>query len=73
MHAIPLLPTLLSMRNNAAETIRAHKNSGFMPDEAEPHTRTWMAFGVSENIWGRKLRAEAQRNLATIARAIAKF
>ena len=24
----------------------------FMPDEGEPHKRTWMAFGASEDIWG---------------------
>lgn len=73
MQTLPLLPALLSMRTTAVETLHDHKNSWFMPDEAEPHTRTWMAFGVSENIWGRKLLAEAQRNLATIARTIAKF
>jgi agmatine deiminase len=44
-----------------------------MPDEAEPHARTWMAFGASEAIWGRKLLPEVQRNVATIARTIAQF
>ena len=27
----------------------------FMPDEGDPHQRTWMAFGVSKKIWGSKL------------------
>lgn len=45
----------------------------FMPDEAELHRRTWMAFGAGQKIWGKKLLPEVQRNLATIARAIAKY
>ncbi len=45
----------------------------FMPDEGEPHQRTWMAFGASAKIWGKKLLPEVQRNLATIALTIAKY
>jgi agmatine deiminase len=45
----------------------------FMPDESEPHKRTWMAFGASSRIWGGKLLPDVQRNLATIARTIAKY
>ena len=45
----------------------------FMPDEGEPHQRTWMAFGASQSIWGRQLLPEVQRNLATIAQTIAQF
>lgn len=45
----------------------------FMPDEAEPHKRTWMAFGASKRIWGAKLLPEVQKNLALIALTIAKF
>ncbi|MGQ0708313.1 MAG: agmatine deiminase family protein [Rhodoferax sp.] len=44
-----------------------------MPDEAEPHRRTWMAFGASRDIWGARLLPEVQRNLAAIALAIARF
>ena len=44
-----------------------------MPDEGEPHQRTWMAFGASEEIWGEELLSEVRRNLATIAQAIAKY
>ncbi|MFN0163900.1 MAG: agmatine/peptidylarginine deiminase [Burkholderiales bacterium] len=44
-----------------------------MPDESDPHLRTWMAFGASQNVWGRKLLPEVQRNLATIALTIAKY
>ena len=44
-----------------------------MPDEAEPHKRTWMAFGAGKPVWGGKLLPEVQRNLAAIALAIARF
>ncbi len=45
----------------------------FMPDESDPHQRTWMAFGASEKIWGAKLLPEVRRNLAMIARTIARY
>lgn len=44
-----------------------------MPDEGEPHLRTWMAFGASEDIWGRRLNRRVQQNLGAIAQAIAQF
>jgi agmatine deiminase len=44
-----------------------------MPDEAQPHSRTWMAFGPSAAVWGGKLLPEVRRNLASIGLAIAKF
>jgi agmatine deiminase len=44
-----------------------------MPDEAAPHGRTWMAFGASQTIWGRKLLPEVQDNLVSIALTIAKY
>ncbi|MBL8388579.1 MAG: agmatine deiminase family protein [Hydrogenophaga sp.] len=44
-----------------------------MPDEAEPHARTWMAFGAQADIWGKKLLPVVQQNLADIALAIARF
>ncbi|MGA5541953.1 agmatine deiminase family protein [Mycobacterium sp. NPDC051198] len=44
-----------------------------MPDEGDPHTRTWMAFGASEAIWGEALLPEVRHNLGTIARAVAQF
>ena len=42
-----------------------------MPEEGEPHTATWMAFGPSTNIWGKRLRPVVQKDLAGIAKAIA--
>lgn len=51
----------------------AEDNGWRMPDESEPHTRTWMAFGASSGIWGKKLLPEVQRSLALIANTIAKY
>ena len=45
----------------------------YMPDEGDPHTRTWMAFGASRRIWGRRLLPEVRRNLALLANTIAKY
>lgn len=44
-----------------------------MSDEAEPHARTWMAFGAGKEIWGDDLLPEVRRNLAAVALAIARF
>lgn len=42
-----------------------------MPEEGEPHAATWMAFGASVKIWGRRLLPVVRENLASIAKAIA--
>ncbi|MEY2861871.1 MAG: hypothetical protein RL392_2329 [Pseudomonadota bacterium] len=44
-----------------------------MPDEGDPHLRTWMAFGPSADIWGKALLPHAQADLARVALAIARF
>jgi len=44
-----------------------------MPDEAEEHLRTWMAFGASTEIWGGEFVSGVRDNLAAIARAIARY
>lgn len=44
-----------------------------MPEEGERHAATWMAFGASPNIWGKRLAGVAQDNLAAVARAISAF
>ena len=44
-----------------------------MPDEGDPHAATWMVFGPSEAIWGRRMLSGVQDNLAGIARAISAF
>ncbi len=43
-----------------------------MPDEGEPHLRTWMAFAGSGDIWG-SLLSHVQRDLARVANAIVAF
>lgn len=45
----------------------------YMPDEGDPHARTWMAFTSSTSIWGRSLLAAVQEDLVRIATAIARF
>lgn len=44
-----------------------------MPEEGDPHKRTWMSFGASRKVWGRHLIDEVRKNVATIAQAIARF
>lgn len=44
-----------------------------MPDEGETHTRTWMALGATEEIWGAELIDEVWDNLAAVAKAITEF
>ncbi len=58
--------------SNSMET-SAVKPTWLMPDESEPHARTWMAFGASREIWGERLLSGVQDNLATIAKAIAQY
>lgn len=53
--------------------VRANNLVWRMPDESEPHERTWMAFGASQRIWGTHLLPAVQDNLATIARSIAEY
>ena len=45
----------------------------FMPEESEPHKRTWMSFIASYDVWEERQVPEVQRNLATIAKTIAKY
>lgn len=47
-------------------------NSWHMPDEGDPHLRTWMAFVGAADIWG-ELLAPVQRDLARVANAIVRF
>ena len=44
-----------------------------MPDEGARHACTWMAFGPSASIWGRELLPRARRDLALLARTIARY
>lgn len=58
-------------RNDSGANISTQR--WHMPEEAEPHARTWMAFGGSARIWGRRLLPEVQRNLANLANTIARY
>ncbi len=44
-----------------------------MPEESEPHERTWMSFVASNYIWSNRQIPEVKRNLALIAKIIAKY
>lgn len=61
------------LANGSVAAIAARATDWFMPDEGDPHQRTWMAFGASEKIWGKKILPEVQRNLAAVAKTIAKY
>ncbi|MEM7229232.1 MAG: agmatine deiminase family protein [Planctomycetota bacterium] len=44
-----------------------------LPDESEPHARTWMAFATREDIWGDDLLWRVQEDIARIANTIVAF
>ncbi|WP_258566408.1 agmatine/peptidylarginine deiminase [Leucobacter luti] len=44
-----------------------------MPDEAAPHTATWMSFAVRDDIWSPELAPAVRATLVEIANAIAEF
>lgn len=45
----------------------------FMPEEAAPHQRTWMAFGARASIWGNRLLPAVREDLARIANTIVQY
>lgn len=44
-----------------------------MPDEGQPHRRTWMAFGADERVWTPELLPRIREDVARIARTVARF
>ncbi|MFE0023342.1 agmatine/peptidylarginine deiminase [Amycolatopsis sp. NPDC059021] len=44
-----------------------------MPEEGQPHARTWMAFGAGEAIWTAALLPQVRKDLAGVATTIARF
>jgi len=68
-----LSSTLASLAMSPSVVASRELSSWYMPDEGEPHTRTWMAFGAHRNIWGRSLLPQVQEDLATIANTIAQY
>jgi agmatine deiminase len=74
MKQMPFLASLSASGHAVATQMKKQQaNEFFMPDEAEIHERTWMAFGASEKVWGRKLLPEVRRNLAKLANTIALY
>ncbi len=45
----------------------------YMPEESEPHKRTWISFVANDYIWSKEQILEVKRNLALIAKTIAKY
>lgn len=58
---------------NDIQAFPTPNSSWKMPDEAEEHECTWMAFGASAKNWGREFVSDVQNDLAKIARAIARY
>lgn len=44
-----------------------------MPEESDEHQRTWMSFVANDYIWSRRQIPEVKRNLALIAKTVAKY
>lgn len=72
-HASAIVGSVIFGCHDLAWPASSHESIWWMPDEGEPHKRTWMAFGAQRRAWGRELLPEVQRNLALIARTIAEF
>ncbi len=58
---------------NAKAKAHLKSTQWFMPEESELHKRTWMSFIASYDIWEERQVKEVQRNLALIAKTIAKY
>lgn len=71
--ATSLLLSAGGLLNSTTFAATDTQTAWYMPDEGEPHTRTWMAFGASASIWGKKLLPETRRSLALLANTIAQY
>lgn len=60
-----------ALANGLTMAAQGQSDTWRMPDEGAAHAATWMAFGPSEDMWGKKLLPVARQNLASIAKAIA--
>lgn len=58
---------------NGTDAKDMNTDKWFMPEESEPHQRTWMSFISSYDIWEDRQVPEVQKNLANIAKTIAKY
>ncbi|MGV6808868.1 MAG: agmatine deiminase family protein [bacterium] len=71
------LSSVLPMIFSAHAVARVENNPSarayYMPEEGHKHHCTWMAFGASQAIWGKRLLPAVQDNLATLANTIAHY
>lgn len=63
----------VSSRNKFQVKREPLKSNWYMPEEGDPHERTWMSFGASEQVWGKRLIDEVRKNLALVAQTIGRF
>lgn len=59
--------------SNNTEKETDHSDKWYMPDEGELHLRTWMAFVANDYIWEDVQIPVVKKDLARIARTIAKY
>jgi len=62
-----------ALPNATAQAVAVASSAWRMPDEAEPHAATWMAFCATPEVWGRRLAGPAQQAIARIANAVIDF
>ncbi|WP_374334543.1 agmatine/peptidylarginine deiminase [Leeia sp.] len=70
--AMGLMSAAALLGGSKAALAASARDGWYMPDESEPHQRTWMAFAGGQDIWGEQLLPRVQRDLATIALTIAR-
>ncbi|MGV6817490.1 MAG: agmatine deiminase family protein [Thiotrichales bacterium] len=58
----------------SGKPLGASQHSGLMmPEEGEPHERTWMAFVANRYIWSKRQIPEVKHNLILLAKTIAQY
>ncbi len=61
------------MANRQRRQSVAKSPQWYLPEEGEPHLRTWMSFIANRDIWSARQVPEVQRNLIAIATTIAQY
>ncbi len=67
-----IMSRYLSGRNSSKASSNVTE-SLMMPDESHPHEQTWMSFVANDYIWSKQQIPEVKRNLALIAKTIARY
>ena len=74
LYTSSLLTLGFSININANVLNKEEKTFDFyMPEESQKHKQTWMSFVSNDYIWAKKQIPEVKRNLALIAKTIAKY